>query len=114
MVPGKGMMFSVSLLISVVDMIGASPYKSDATTVQGDFEKSNRQNRKQAVKWITRGYQCFFKAPETLYQIDTFSSPELKCCQLIRDYLLLHMATDRWGQFLLEPHKTFQQRHCQV
>jgi len=67
MVLGKGMMFSVSLLISVVGMIGASPCKSDATTVQGEFEKSNRQNRKQTVKWVTRGFQGFYKALGTLY-----------------------------------------------
>jgi hypothetical protein len=48
-------------------MIGASPCNSDATTVQGDFEKSNRQNRKQAVKWVTRGFQEFNKALGTLY-----------------------------------------------
>jgi len=33
------------------------------STVQGDVEKSNRQNRKQTVKWIKRGFQEVYKAP---------------------------------------------------
>jgi hypothetical protein len=72
MVLGKGMMFSVSLLISVVCIIDASPCNSDATTVQGDLEKSNRQNGKQAVKYIRKGFSEVLKDSGTLFEIVAF------------------------------------------
>jgi hypothetical protein len=47
-------------------MVGVLLVTLMQSTVQVDVEKSNRQNRKQTVKWIKRGFQEVYKAPGTL------------------------------------------------